>query len=241
MLRQLALESSADAVAAAGAPAVVQTLVVPSQAVPLVATMAGAPATPLLKVCFSKVSANDCKLLSEELENLGHVTAQTQTDDSLTLWVETGCDAEDIIAVCCFVIEADQIKISNESAATVAAAPEIVRLPVPVVPPAPVTVSVPVAAAATIAPAAVAAPASSKESSSIRVDVEKVDQIINLDGELVITQSMLTQTAAALDPVLHERLLSGMGHLERNARDLQESVMSIRMMPMDYVFSAFRA
>jgi two-component system chemotaxis sensor kinase CheA len=71
------------------------------------------------------------------------------------------------------------------------------------------------------------------------VDVEKVDQIINLVGELVITQSMLTQTAAMLDPVLHERLLSGMGHLERNARDLQESVMSIRMMPMDYVFSRF--
>jgi two-component system chemotaxis sensor kinase CheA len=71
------------------------------------------------------------------------------------------------------------------------------------------------------------------------VDVEKVDQIINLVGELVITQSMLTQTASMLDPVLHERLLSGMGHLERNARDLQESVMSIRMMPMDYVFSRF--
>jgi two-component system, chemotaxis family, sensor kinase CheA len=233
MLRQLALESSADAVAAAGAPAAVQALVVPSQAAPLVASVVSAPATPLLKVCFSKVSAKDCKLLSEELENLGHVTAQTQTDDSLTLWVETGCDVEDIVAVCCFVIEADQIEITNESVATVEAAPEIVRVPVPA------AVSVPVAAATTIAATAVAAPASGKESSSIRVDVEKVDQIINLVGELVITQSMLTQTASALDPVLHERLLSGMGHLERNARDLQESVMSIRMMPMDYVFSRF--
>ncbi|KVW89052.1 chemotaxis protein CheW, partial [Thiobacillus denitrificans] len=102
----------------------------------------------------------------------------------------------------------------------------------------------PVAAIAVPAPqvAAVAAPAAAanaKESNSIRVDVEKVDQIINLVGELVITQSMLTQTASTLDPVLHERLLSGMGHLERNARDLQESVMSIRMMPMDYVFSRF--
>ncbi len=88
-------------------------------------------------------------------------------------------------------------------------------------------------------PAAAPAAVQNKESSSIRVDVEKVDQIINLVGELVITQSMLTQTASLLDPVLHERLLSGMGHLERNARDLQESVMSIRMMPMDYVFSRF--
>ncbi|MCY1213154.1 Chemotaxis protein CheA [compost metagenome] len=58
-------------------------------------------------------------------------------------------------------------------------------------------------------------------------------------GELVITQSMLTQAATVLDPVAYERFLSGLGHLERNARDLQESVMSIRMMPMDYVFSRF--
>lgn len=68
---------------------------------------------------------------------------------------------------------------------------------------------------------------------------EKVDQIINLVGELVITQSMLAQTASSLDPVLFDRLFSGMGQLERNARDLQEAVMSIRMMPMDYVFSRF--
>jgi two-component system, chemotaxis family, sensor kinase CheA len=242
MLRQLALESSADALAVAVAPAVVQAPVVSPPAVPPVALVASAPATPLLKVRFSKVSANDCKLLSEELENLGHVTAQTLTDDSLTLWVETGCSADDIAAVCCFVIDVDQIEITNESAATVEGVPEIVSVPVSVVLPAPVAVSVPVAAATTIAAAAVApvtVSASGKESNSIRVDVEKVDQIINLVGELVITQSMLTQTASALDPVLHERLLSGMGHLERNARDLQESVMSIRMMPMDYVFSRF--
>ena len=78
-----------------------------------------------------------------------------------------------------------------------------------------------------------------KESTSIRVGVEKVDQIINLVGELVITQAMLAQTASTLDPVLHDRLLNGMEQLERNARDLQEAVMSIRMMPMDYVFSRF--
>ena len=71
------------------------------------------------------------------------------------------------------------------------------------------------------------------------MDVEKVDQLINLVGELVITQSMLTQAATMLDPVAYERFLSGLGHLERNARDMQESVMSIRMMPMDYVFSRF--
>jgi two-component system chemotaxis sensor kinase CheA len=78
-----------------------------------------------------------------------------------------------------------------------------------------------------------------KESGTIRVGVEKVDQIINLVGELVITQAMLVQTASTLDPVVHDRLLQGIEQLERNARDLQESVMSIRMMPMDYVFSRF--
>jgi len=71
------------------------------------------------------------------------------------------------------------------------------------------------------------------------VPVDKVDQIINLVGELVITQSMLEQTASQLDSGLHSELLNSMGLLKRNARDLQEAVMSIRMVPMDYVFSRF--
>ncbi|MBP9714252.1 MAG: chemotaxis protein CheW [Sterolibacterium sp.] len=74
---------------------------------------------------------------------------------------------------------------------------------------------------------------------SIRVNIEKVDQLINLVGELVITQAMLAQSAAAVDPVLFERLHAGLGQLERNTRDLQESVMSIRMMPISVVFSRF--
>lgn len=75
--------------------------------------------------------------------------------------------------------------------------------------------------------------------SSIRVSVEKVDQIINLVGELVITQAMLASAAEKLDPVEFERLMSGVQQLERNTRDLQESVMSIRMLPMSVVFSRF--
>lgn len=77
------------------------------------------------------------------------------------------------------------------------------------------------------------------ETSSIRVSVEKVDQLINLVGELVITQAMLAQTAAKLDPVLHESLYQGSAQLERNTRELQESVMSIRMMPISFVFGRF--
>src|SRR5450830_532328 len=77
------------------------------------------------------------------------------------------------------------------------------------------------------------------ESSSIRVGIEKVDQLINLVGELVITQAMIEQRTGALDPMLYEHLLNSVSQLTRNTRDLQESVMSIRMMPMDYVFSRF--
>ena len=87
--------------------------------------------------------------------------------------------------------------------------------------------------------ASASASSSTSETSSIRVSIEKVDQMINLVGELVITQAMLAQTASQLDPVIFEKLLSGMSQLERNTRDLQESVMSIRMMPISFVFSRY--
>jgi len=77
------------------------------------------------------------------------------------------------------------------------------------------------------------------ESASIRVSIEKVDQLINLVGELVITQAMIEQRVDTLDPMVHQRLLASVGQLTRNTRDLQEAVMSIRMMPMDFVFSRF--
>lgn len=81
--------------------------------------------------------------------------------------------------------------------------------------------------------------AKNSEATNIRVAVEKIDQLVNLVGELVITQSMLAQRSGDLDPVIHGELINSMGQLERNARDLQESVMSIRMMPMEFVFSRF--
>lgn len=77
------------------------------------------------------------------------------------------------------------------------------------------------------------------ESTSIRVDVKKVDQLINLVGELVITQAMLAQNSRDLDPSVCQQLLAGLADLDRNTRDLQESVMSIRMIPMSTVFSRF--
>jgi two-component system, chemotaxis family, sensor kinase CheA len=77
------------------------------------------------------------------------------------------------------------------------------------------------------------------ESSTLRVAVEKVDQLINLVGELVITQAMLAQNSKGLDPSVNQQMLSGLADLDRNTRDLQEAVMSIRMIPMSLVFNRF--
>ncbi|SMC16948.1 two-component system, chemotaxis family, sensor kinase CheA [Andreprevotia lacus DSM 23236] len=79
----------------------------------------------------------------------------------------------------------------------------------------------------------------STESGSIRVSTEKVDDLMNLVGELVITQAMLSQLAGQLDPAINELLLNGIGQLERNTRELQEAAMSIRMMPISFVFNRF--
>ncbi|MBU3694103.1 MAG: chemotaxis protein CheA, partial [Rhodocyclaceae bacterium] len=84
-----------------------------------------------------------------------------------------------------------------------------------------------------------AAAGAAGDASSIRVSVGKVDQLINLVGELVINQAMLAETASKVDPVLYEQLTNGIAQLERNTRNLQESVMSMRMMPVSSVFSRF--
>ena len=95
-----------------------------------------------------------------------------------------------------------------------------------------------ITAAATANSKAAAAPGVA-EASTLRVSVEKVDQIINLVGELVITQAMLAQNSAKLDPALYQQLAKGLADLDRNTRDLQESVMSIRMIPMAVVYNRF--
>jgi two-component system chemotaxis sensor kinase CheA len=77
------------------------------------------------------------------------------------------------------------------------------------------------------------------DAQTLRVSVEKVDQLINLVGELVITQAMLTQKVRDLDPVEHQQVCAGVTDLERNTRHLQDAVMSIRMIPMAVVFNRF--
>lgn len=73
--------------------------------------------------------------------------------------------------------------------------------------------------------------------SSIRVGTEKVDSLINLVGELVITQSMLSQMGENFEPELLPKLLDGLEQLERNTRELQEGIMRIRMIPISFVFN----
>lgn len=82
-------------------------------------------------------------------------------------------------------------------------------------------------------------PAKRSEGGSIRVATEKVDALINLVGELVITQAMVAQGTEQLDPVAYEKLLASVEELERNTRDLQEAVLSVRMMPMEFAFQRF--
>ncbi|WP_321807117.1 chemotaxis protein CheA [Burkholderia sp. BCC1993] len=292
--------SAAPAVETAPVPAVAPTVTASDRAPDHVVEQAVAAAHPAaaagtdgphLKITLVGVDAKDQALLTEELGNLGRIVGREEAGADLTLWLESDVPSDDIVAVCCFVIDDSQIRIARGTAPAALAAPaatpaavepvvvEPVAAPVPA---ARVEVfaqaagSAPAAAAPQAQPSAAAQPAPQQasqqasqphaepaaqaaqaaahhddkrprpaaaaagaEGSSIRVGVEKVDQLINLVGELVITQAMLAETASAFDPALHDRLFNGMAQLERNARDLQEAVMSIRMMPMDYVFSRF--
>ena len=106
-------------------------------------------------------------------------------------------------------------------------------------PPAATPGAAPTPASAPVAKPATRANTAQMESTSIRVDVKKVDQLINLAGELVIIQAMLAQNSRTLDPAANQQLLAGLADLDRNTRDLQEAVMSIRMIPMSTVFSRF--
>ena len=130
-------------------------------------------------------------------------------------------------------------------AAPEAAAPAVV---------APAPVAAPSATSSTAVAQAVAAPAAAEESapkaeaaraasagegSSIRVSIEKIDELLNSVGELVITQSVLSQLAESFEGRDAEELRSALGQLERHMRSLQESVMRVRMLPISFVFNRF--
>ena len=246
------------------------------------------------------VADRDVEALSAELGLLGHIKSEQLADKRTVFTLVTSEGTEDIIAICSFILNPDDLKITelerpmtpaqlkaaqedaqgygffdpieehheNMSPEAKAAqeekqgygffdnfethemkeAKEAVKAQPAAVPSDPVAAPSP-SPAATAAAAAAEKKAAAKreadklahnqESTSIRVGIEKVDQLINLVGELVITQAMIEQRTNTLDPMIHERLLNSVSQLTRNTRDLQEAVMSIRMMPMDYVFSRF--
>lgn len=224
------------------------------------------------RIELPEVPQKDVDALAAELGLLG-VINQTVLDNKRSVFsLVTSEKLDDIIAICSFVLDPDDLKITEETAA--ASIPPEVEASVS----AATQGSEPgygffeplksvidkkdtsaaeqaVAAAGQVGQQGTEAAVSvegkpfgrraadkqpaTQESSSIRVGIEKVDQLINLVGELVITQAMIEQRTGSLDPILHERLLNSVGQLTRNTRDLQEAVMSIRMMPMDYVFSRF--
>ena len=203
------------------------------------------------------VPQRDVDALAVELGLLGTISQDFLADKRAVFTLLTSESQDNIVAICSFVLDPDDLKITcgdgpaaPQAAAQPAGDPGYAifepEKPVPAVAAETATASAePVAASAPAAEAknwgrrATDKEAANPESSSIRVSVEKVDQLINLVGELVITQAMIEQRIGALDPILHERLLNSASQLARNTRDLQEAVMSIRMMPMDYVFSRF--
>lgn len=223
-LRQIALDSAEPTMlpAEVAAPVAVEPVAPP--------VAAAKPEGERLRIILSTIKEEDQQPLIDELGNLGKVS-DLQTDQTgLQLTLATTATPDDILAVLCFILEPEQIAIS----------------PAPVEEPSVPAVETTAPAQSSAAPAVRAArPETARakphqaEASSIRVAVEKVDQIINQVGELIITQAMLSQLSGMLDSSTHDILITTIAQLERNARDLQESVMSIRMMPMDYVFSRF--
>jgi two-component system chemotaxis sensor kinase CheA len=113
----------------------------------------------------------------------------------------------------------------------------------PTLPPAeapPVSPTATTAAAPALSPSpAPAMPAPVPTGTSIRVGTEKVDALVNLVGELVITQSMLQRLASKTEGPAGEALRQGMIQLERNTRELQSQVLGIRMLPIGFVFNRF--
>jgi two-component system chemotaxis sensor kinase CheA len=198
--------------------------------------------------------------LFRDIPGLGEISTNSAQNPSMRLYaVTTNSSNEDLLDLFAFHVSREFIKIEEVQ----------LENPVPNVtnssdaaegygffegsPGAPSSVTAPVAVSATksvvVSDSGAAKSASLKpatgmhvaqpEAATIRVAISKVDQLINLVGELVITQAMLAQNSRTLDPAIYQQLLTGLADLDRNTRDLQESVMSIRMIPMSIVFSRF--
>ena len=204
--------------------------------------------------------ADAIKELFRDIPGLGTIEDLPSARPGTRLYaVQTTSTDDDLLDLFAFHVAKEQVAIRPAGAA-VQAEPEVTAAPVAEAevpygffsgaPGVPVADAAPAQAAATATANGAARPAAPRaaetkatqaqmESTTIRVAVNKVDQLINLVGELVITQAMLAQNSRGLDPGTYQQLLAGLADLDRNTRDLQEWVMSIRMIPMSIVFSRF--
>ena len=200
-------------------------------------------------------TGNDPVLMLRELRSLGQAEVSFDADKlpsldkldaesfylSFSILLETDSTAQAIEEVFGWVEDEARIEIElvGEIEPPTPKAPEASPAPAPVAPvkPAPAASSdnnrpSPPETKTAVAP-------KSPDAGSIRVGIEKIDALINLVGELVITQSMLGQIERTFDMNKLDRLRDGLSELERNTRQLQESVMRIRMLPIRFVFSRF--
>ncbi len=260
-LQALAQEATQLQAAASQAPA--QTPAASqSPAAPVQQAKPAAVSGRRMQIELPDVPSKDIEALGVELGLLGTLENIALDNGNHAFILATSESMDDILAICSFVLDPDKLVITEEAAALPEHPPMpqlagalqqgdpgygFFDLPGEAVPTAVAASSV-AAELGNALPPTLTRPAPrqqaeravvSQESSSIRVSVEKVDQLINLVGELVITQAMIEQRSSHLDPMVYERLLNSVNQLTRNTRDLQEAVMSIRMMPMDYVFSRF--
>ncbi|MDD2711821.1 MAG: chemotaxis protein CheW [Simplicispira sp.] len=247
----------------APAPAPAPAPVVPSKA-PVVKATSTAPGMRQIQVRIGPLEqieqADAIKELFRDIPGLGTITDLPSEQEKTRIFaVETSSTDEDLRDLFVFHVSKDKVQITENSSQDEFSE---LDLSAPVLtdpasaygffqdsPGAPaseslvetIAVADPVAAVPTPSKTAAAKPVSqaAMESTTIRVAVNKVDQLINLVGELVITQAMLAQNSHGLDAATYQQLLAGLADLDRNTRDLQESVMSIRMIPMSIVFSRF--
>ena len=192
--------------------------------------------------------ADALKELFRDIPGLGSISVmESDRPDVRVFAVETSSSDEDLLDLFVFHVAKEQVTIrcvddvSAEAPSDTAVADAGFGF-FPGAPGAPAAHPAPAAVADATEPKASPKAAANKaqlEAATIRVAVSKVDQLINLVGELVITQAMLAQNSRSLDPALNQQLMAGLADLDRNTRDLQESVMSIRMIPMSIVFSRF--
>lgn len=163
-------------------------------------------------------------------------SASTEADiREIFEWVDTECDLI-IEAVGTTEKGADTAAVSSIDETSADRAPDnVVAMPVKEAKPAPVNAAQKPAEDAKAAAAKTTA--GGAETSSIRIATDKIDQLINLVGELVITQSMLSRVCNSLDAIDVNELRERMADLEHNTRDLQESVMQVRMLPISSAFS----